>query len=180
MRTFLRSSHHIHCFGRQDHERCWKLVAKEPELNHPSETERRQGTGSQEIGVPTYMNRIVFLKGVRFISLPHEDDNRSHSAKYSISRALVGLPCCVKAGEAIEKCVFINHNFLSHGVAASRDIRLRQEQEERREKSVEHNVRCSTEGLLRIRVGKALEARRRQPESRVSGGKSKGEEACSF
>lgn len=54
--------------------------------------------------------------------------------------------------------------------------RLRQEQEERREKSVEHNVRCSTEGLLRIRVGKALEARRRQPESRVSGGKSKGEE----
>jgi hypothetical protein len=67
------------------------------------------------------MDRIVFLKGVRFISLPHEDNNRSHSAKYSISRALVGLPCCVKAGESIEKCVFINHNFLSHGVAASRD-----------------------------------------------------------
>lgn len=80
--TFLRRSHNIHRLRRKYHERSREFVSKKPELKDAYVSGRM--VRSKNRIETAYMHRIVFLKRIRFICFPHEDNNRPHTTEYSI------------------------------------------------------------------------------------------------
>jgi hypothetical protein len=62
------------------------------------------------------MYSIVLLIAVCFIRLPHQDNDRSRTAKDRVGGSFVCLPCCIEARETIEEGCFINDNLVAHDV----------------------------------------------------------------
>ena len=81
----------VHALERDDEERRWELVAKQPELK-----------------------RVCLVESRRLIGLAHDNGNASRIAKDVISGSLVRLPLCDETGKAVVEGCLVDAHFVRH------------------------------------------------------------------